>query len=79
MSEINLTKEEKDIIRTQLVAYCNENFNLSLEQFDAEFFTDFIIKTLGIPIYNAGIEEAIKTHRQYSERVQEEMDLKRVL
>lgn len=60
MPEINLTKNEKDIIRTKLIACCEENFNLSLEQFDAEFFADFIIDTLGVSIYNAGIEEAIK-------------------
>ncbi len=28
--------------------------------------------------YNAGIEEAIRTHVAYSERIQEEMDLKKV-
>ena len=28
--------------------------------------------------YNAGIEEAIRTHQAWSERIQEEMDLKKV-
>ncbi|WP_050597538.1 DUF2164 family protein [Enterobacter sp. DC4] len=48
-------------------------------QFDAEFFADFVIDTLGVSIYNASIEEAIKTHMKYSEHIQEEMELKRIL
>lgn len=79
MPEINLAKEEKEAIRSKLIAYCEENFNLPLEQFDAEFFTDFVIDTLGVSIYNAGIDEAIKTHLKYSEHIQEEMELKRIL
>lgn len=79
MSAITLTKEEKDTIRTKLIDYCEEQFGLSLEQFDADFFTDFVIETLGVAIYNAGVEEAIRTHQQYSERIQEEMDLKKIL
>jgi len=47
-------------------------------QFDAEFFVDFIAKELGPLFYNAGIEEAIRTHQAWSERIQEEMDLKKV-
>ncbi len=38
----------------------------------------FIAKELGPLFYNAGIEEAIRTHQAWSERIQEEMDLKKV-
>ena len=40
--------------------------------------SDFIAKELGPLFYNAGIEEAIRTHQAWSERIQEEMDLKKV-
>ncbi len=63
---------------TELSKYCAETFDLELEQFDAEFFVDFIAKELGPLFYNAGIEEAIRTHQAWSERIQEEMDLKKV-
>ncbi|RJT27892.1 DUF2164 domain-containing protein [Buttiauxella izardii] len=79
MAEIKLNLHEKEDIRSKLVDYCEENFNLTLEQFDADFFVDFVIKELGPVLYNAGIEEAIKTHLAYNERVQEEMDLKKIL
>ena len=37
-----------------------------------------IAQELGPLFYNAGIEEAIRTHLAWSERIQEEMDLKKV-
>ncbi|TNV22723.1 DUF2164 domain-containing protein [Buttiauxella sp. B2] len=78
MSEIKLNVGETDDIREKLVAYCEKNLDLKLEQFDADFFTDFVIKELGKVIYNAGVEEAIKVHIAWSERIQEEMDLKKI-
>ena len=37
-----------------------------------------VFTTNGPLLYNAGIEEAIPTHQAWSERIQEEMDLKKV-
>ena len=78
MSDIDLSPAQRDLLREKLCKYCEENFELELEQFDAEFFVDFIAKELGPLFYNAGIEEAIRTHLAWSERIQEEMDLKKV-
>lgn len=78
MSDIELNPAQRDLLRERLSKCCEETFNLELEQFDAEFFVDFIAKELGPLFYNAGIEEAIRTHLAWSERIQEEMDLKKV-
>ncbi|MBW5967714.1 DUF2164 domain-containing protein [Klebsiella variicola] len=78
MNDIELSPAQRDLLRDNLSKYCEETFNLELEQFDAEFFVDFIAKELGPLFYNAGIEEAIRTHLAWSERIQEEMDLKKV-
>lgn len=78
MKEIQLPAEQREAIRVKLLEYCEEHFNLTLEQFDGEFFTDFIIGTLGVAIYNAGIDEAISTHQKYCDRIQEEMDLQKI-
>lgn len=78
MSEIELSPAQRDLLRDRLSKNCEETFNLELEQFDAEFFVDFIAQELGPLFYNAGIEEAIRTHLAWSERIQEEMDLKKV-
>ncbi|MFY9993728.1 MAG: DUF2164 family protein [Leclercia sp.] len=79
MADIKLDVNEREAIRSKLVAYCEEHFDLELEQFDAEFFTDYVIETLGIAIYNAGVDEAIRTHQAYSERIQEEIELKKIV
>ena len=71
MNDIELSQAQRDLLRDRLSKYCAETFDLELEQFDAEFFVDFMV-------YNAGIEEAIRTHQAWSERIQEEMDLKKV-
>lgn len=78
-TEITLTPSEREKLRNQLTDYCTKQFDLKLEQFDAEFFIDFIIDKLGPAFYNAGIDEAIRTHLAWSERIQEEMDLKKLL
>ena len=78
MNDIELSPAQRDLLRDKLSKYCEDTINLEREQFDAEFFFDFIAKELGPLFYNAGIEEAIRTHLAWSERIQEEMDLKKV-
>lgn len=78
MAEVNLSEGEKDLIRDKLAAYCRDNLDIELEQFDAEFLCDFVVKELGPLFFNAGIEEAIHTQAAWSERIQEEMDLKKI-
>lgn len=60
MSDIDLSPPQRDLLREKLSKYCEENFELELEQFDAEFFVDFIAKELGPMFYNAGIDAAIR-------------------
>lgn len=78
MSKIDLSHGERDLLREKLQTYCADNLDLELEQFDAEFFVDFVIDNLGPVLFNAGIDEAIRTHVAYSEHIQEEMDLKKI-
>lgn len=78
MAEVNISESEKDLIRDKLAAYCRDNLDIVLEQFDAEFLCDFVVKELGPLFFNAGIEEAIHTQAAWSERIQEEMDLKKI-
>ncbi|CAM6310563.1 MULTISPECIES: DUF2164 domain-containing protein [Citrobacter] len=79
MADLTLSAAERERLRDELERYCRDQFDLHLEQFDAEFFIDFIIDKLGPAFYNAGIEEAIRTHLAWNERIQEEMDLKKIL
>ncbi|MEN0615760.1 DUF2164 domain-containing protein [Klebsiella indica] len=78
MNDIDLSLAQRDLLREKLCKYCEDNFELELQQFDAEFFIDFITKELGPTFYNAGIDAAISTHLAWSDRIQEEMDLKKI-
>ncbi len=76
---LNSSQAQRDLLRDRLSKYCAETFDLELEQFDAEFFVDFYRqKSWGRCFTTPGIEEAIRTHQAWSERIQEEMDLKKV-
>ena len=67
---LNSARRSATCCATGSASTCAETFDLELEQFDAEFFVDFIAKELGPLFYNAGIEEAIRTHQAWSERIQ---------
>jgi len=79
MNEMTLTPEQREQLKRKLEQYCEQHFELELEQFDAEFFVDFISEQFGPVFYNAGLDEAIRTHMAWSERIQEEMDVKKIL
>jgi hypothetical protein len=78
MSDIDLSPPQRDLLREKLSKYCEETFDLELEQFDAEFFVDFIAKELGPqcfitpvsmrPSHPSGVERA-DSGRDGSEKV----------
>lgn len=78
MAEVNVSESERLFIREKLSEYCRDNLDFELGQFDTEFLCDFVVKTLGPVFYNAGIEDAIHTQAAWSERIQEEMDLRKI-
>lgn len=79
MTKLKIESEEKEILIALLKGYLKENLDFTLEQFDAEFLFDFILEKFGPPIYNKGIDDAILTHSKYSEIIQEQIDLKRII
>lgn len=58
MNEITFTREEKDALVAKLQRYCDDELNMELGQFDAEFLLDFISKEMGATFYNKGISDA---------------------
>lgn len=78
MNDIEFSQVQCDLLCDRFSKYCVEIFDFELEQFDVEFFVDFIVKELGLLFYNVGIEEVICIYQVWSECIQEEMDLKKV-
>jgi uncharacterized protein (DUF2164 family) len=58
MSEIEFSKEEKEIITKKIQLYFNEELNQEIGQFDAQFLLDFFSKEIGPYFYNRGLHDA---------------------
>lgn len=58
MSEINFTKEEKEIIARKIQLYFSEELDQELGQFDAQFLLDFFSEEIGPYFYNRGLYDA---------------------
>ncbi|WP_432455129.1 DUF2164 domain-containing protein [Agarivorans sp. QJM3NY_29] len=58
MSEISFSKQHKDIFVAKVQAYCEQQLNLEIGQFDAEFLLDFFSEELGAFYYNQGLQDA---------------------
>lgn len=61
MSEISFSKQHKDILVAKVQAYCEQQLNLEIGQFDAEFLLDFSPKSLAHSI----ITKVCKTPKQW--------------
>ena len=58
MSEIKLSKEQKEIIVNKIKLYFNDELDQEIGQFDAEFLLDFFSESVGAYYYNQGLLDA---------------------
>jgi uncharacterized protein (DUF2164 family) len=58
MSDIEFSKEEKEILVQKIKAYFNTELDQDIGQFDCEFFLDFISEQIGAFYYNKGLSDA---------------------
>ena len=58
MSDIEFTKEEKEILVKKIKTYFEEELGQDIGQFDAEFLLSFITKEIGVYFYNRGLNDA---------------------
>lgn len=58
MSNIDLSKQERDIIVRNIQHYFEEKLDQDIGQFDAEFLLDFFTKEVGPYFYNRGLYDA---------------------
>ena len=54
MSEIEFTREEKDVICRKIQLYFQEELDQEIGQFDAGFLLDFFAEEIGSYFYNRG-------------------------
>lgn len=58
MSDIEFSKEEKDIIVKKIIMYFSEELDQKIGQFDAQFLLDFFAEEIGPYFYNRGLYDA---------------------
>ena len=61
MSQINFSKDEKELIVRKIQLYFSEELKQQIGQFDAEFLLDFVSQELGAYYYNRGLYDAQAT------------------
>ncbi|NIB41101.1 DUF2164 domain-containing protein [Pseudomaricurvus alkylphenolicus] len=60
MSDIEFSRDEKDILVKKIKLYFSEELDQDIKQFDAEFLLDFFTEEVGPFFYNRGIYDAQK-------------------
>jgi uncharacterized protein (DUF2164 family) len=58
MSEIEFTREERDVICRKIQLYLKEELEQEVGQFDAGFLLDFFAEEIGAYFYNRGLYDA---------------------
>lgn len=58
MAEIKFSDEEKQAIGLKVQRYVEQELDLEIGQFDAEFLLDFFAKEIGGYFYNRGLYDA---------------------
>ena len=58
MSEIEFSKEEKELIVKKIQLYFHDELDSEIGQFDAQFLLDFFTEEIGAYFYNRGLYDA---------------------
>ena len=58
MSEIEFSKEEKEILIKKIQLYFTEELDKEIGQFEAQFLLDFFSNEVGLYFYNRGLYDA---------------------
>lgn len=58
MAEITFEPEQKAALVEKIQSYCEQQLDLEVGQFDAEFLLDFFADEIGAFYYNQGLKDA---------------------
>ena len=58
MSDIKFSKKDRTQLLNKLQNFMEQELDIELGQFDAEFLLDFVSKEMGATFYNQGIYDA---------------------
>lgn len=69
--QIEFNEREKEVLVHKLKRYLDQELDVEMGQFDAEFLLDFISKEIGVYHYNRGLNDA---RYIFKSRVEDTMD-----
>ncbi|BEU01331.1 hypothetical protein OAG1_01310 [Agarivorans sp. OAG1] len=58
MSKIEFSSEQKTALVNKIQGYCEQQLDVEIGQFDAEFLLDFFSEEIGAFYYNQGLQDA---------------------
>ena len=58
MSKIEFSSEQKTALVNKIQGYCEQQLDIEVGQFDAEFLLDFFSEEVGAYYYNQGLQDA---------------------
>jgi len=58
MSKIEFTSQQKQAMSSELQRYLEDELDVEIGQFDADFLLDFVTKKFGPAFYNQGLSDA---------------------
>ncbi|MBJ7537743.1 DUF2164 domain-containing protein [Marinomonas transparens] len=58
MAKLNFSDEDKSRMTSKLKNYLDQEFDMPIGTFEAEFFLDFIAEQFGAKFYNKGLSDA---------------------
>ena len=73
MQKIQLDKENKEIVIGKLQFYLNEELDINIGSFDADFLLDFICDELGPYFFNQGISVARLAIQEHIQTIEDRL------
>ena len=69
-SDSLLRPEQKNAILKAIISHMYDEFEVEIGLIAAETHLDFIVETIGAPLYNKGVEDARMTLHSHSENLE---------
>lgn len=78
VKKVAIPAEEYQQLSAFIVKWFDDNHELSLGQFEADFFLDELVKKIAPILYNQGLDDAIKVAQHNAMTLEELLDLEKI-
>lgn len=79
VKKITLPPEQYQQLSSFIIKWFDDNHELTLGQFEADFFLDEMVKKMAPILYNQGLDDAIKVAQHNMLTLEELLDLEKTI